>query len=185
MPIFHDLLLSAHRYFRFERELRFRADERIANFAAPLIDKLLANDEDGSIYRRAIAHWHLAERPPLALYRGRLSRCRIDGPLHDAPDDYPDGDRLPLGGLINTPGVTAHLSPFEADALQHRIQEAIEREIVGWAEEHRLYDLPRGPDEIDRPSADRAAKAQIANWKPESRRMVFVAQATSDDLDHV
>lgn len=186
MRIFHDLMYRLRRRNASKKiELCFSADAHIARFAAPLIDKLLADDPNGKTYRCTIAHWHLAERPPLALYLGSLSRCRIDGPLQDAPADYPNGCHLPLGGLLNTPGVTAHLTPFEAKALQHHIQEAIEREIVAWANEHQLYDRPRGPAAIDRQSADLVAKAQIASWTPESGRSVAVPQGLQSGSDHV
>lgn len=107
--------------------LRFTAEYRTACYAVPLINKLLAEDEDGEAYRTAIVAWHRAERPPLDIYQGHTSFCRIDGPLQWA-DDTP----LPLGGLILSPGVTAHLNPFEADALRDHIRQAIEDAIVVW-----------------------------------------------------
>jgi hypothetical protein len=148
--------------------LRFRTDARTARFAAPLITKLLNNHRDGETYRCAIAHWHHAERPPLERYLGSISLCRIDGPLQEAPADYPDGWFVPLGGLIETPGATAHLTPFEAASIQHRIREAIEREILDWCREHKLYDIPPIAAQYDRSSADSAAKALLANWTHEN-----------------
>lgn len=185
MPIFQSLFHFLTRpNVRKKTVLRYRADARIADSVAPLIEKLLAHDRDGTFYRCAVAHWHLAERPPLAHYVGTESRCRIDGPLQDAPAGYNNGISLPLGGLLNTPGVTAHLTPFEADALQQRIRSAIEREILEWSNEHGLYDLPRSPAHFDRPSADRAAKALIANWTPENQREPFGANALQGGPDH-
>jgi hypothetical protein len=69
-----------------------------------------------------------------------------------------------LGGLILTSGVTAHLNPFEAEALHKRMQKAIEETVFTWACEHDLYALRHVPDEIDRAVADPAAKALIAAW---------------------
>ena len=178
------LLVHRNRHpFRRECEVRFRANARIATLVAPLVEKLLTYDADGETYRWAIGHWCLAERPPLERYIGTESRCRIDGPLQEAPAGYPNSS-LPLGGLINTPGVTAHLTPFEAHALQIRIQEAIEREILDWSNEHGLYDLPRGPAYFDREPADRAAKALIASWTPESAQSGPVSRATQGGSDH-
>ena len=141
---------------------RFTADYRTACFAVPLIKKLLADSEDGETYRCSIAHWHVNERPPLHIHRGEVSTVRIDGPLQNASTSY-----LPLGGLIESPGVTAHLDPVEADRLDRRVQEAVERAIRDWIIEHGLYDQPRPRREIDRRKADRAARAVIARWVTE------------------
>lgn len=142
--------------------LRFTAEYRTACFALPLIKKLLAEGEDGETYRCSIAHWHLGERPTLHVHRGEVSTVRIDGPLQNAGTSY-----LPLGGLIESPGVTAHLDPVEADRLDRRVQEAIERTIRDWIIEHGLYDQPRARREIDRRKADREARAVIARWVAE------------------
>ena len=105
--------------------LRFTADYRIARFTLPLIKRLLADDEAGETYRCSIAQWTLNERPPLHVHRGEVSSLRIDGPLQNAGMSY-----LPLGGLIESPGVTAHLDPGEADRLDRRVQEAVERTMI-------------------------------------------------------
>lgn len=170
MSAFRNLIKRLGRRFCSERSvvLRFRTDARTARFAAPLISKLLDDHRDGETYRCVISHWHHAERPPLERYLGSVSLCRIDGPLQEAPADYPDGWFVPLGGLIETPGATAHLTPFQAASIQHRIQEAIEREIVDWSREHRLYDLPLVQAHRNRPSADHAAVALIVNWTSDS-----------------
>lgn len=144
--------------------LNVRTDARTAQTVRPLIEKLIADDRDGETYRCAIAHWHHAKRPPLKRYLGDVSLCQIDGPLQDAPADYPHSMFLPIGGLIETPGATVHLSPFEADEIQRRIQQAIEREIVDWTKRHGLYDIQPVDPDYDRWEADHAAKAMIAAW---------------------
>ncbi|MGQ3099891.1 MAG: hypothetical protein ACT6RX_02545 [Sphingopyxis solisilvae] len=139
--------------------LHFTADYRIARFTLPLIKRLLADDEDGETYRCSIAQWTIDERPSLHVHRGEVSSLRIDGPLQNAGMSY-----LPLGGLIESPGVTTHLDPVEADRLDRRVQEAIERTLRDWIIEHGLFDHPRERREIDRPEADREARAVIARW---------------------
>lgn len=175
MPAFRDIAAQLRRRFfpKHEVTLRFRTDARTACYIIPLIEKLLANDEDGETYQCAVAHWHHAERPPLDYFQGTSSVCRIDGPLQDAPAGYPEWC-VPLGGLIETPGATGHLTPFEASALWKRIQEAIERVIVGWAKEHQLYCKPPVPSDFDRGSADRAAMALIASWTPASMAQLSI-----------
>lgn len=139
--------------------LRFTAEYRTACYAVPLITKLLAEGEDGDAYRTALVPWHEAERPPLASYQGDTSSCRIDGPWQAAGRDW-----LPLGGLILSPGVTAHLDPFEAQALHDKMQQAIDGVILAWVREHGLYALPSVPEHFDRRRADRKAKEMIAAW---------------------
>lgn len=142
--------------------MRFTADYRIARFTFPLIKRLITDDDDGETYRCAIAQWPLNERPPLHIHRGEVSTFRIDDPLQNAGLTY-----FPLGGLIESPGVTAHLDPMEADRLDRQVQEAVEQTIRDWIREHGLYDQPRSPREIDRPKADREAHAVIARWVAE------------------
>ena len=142
--------------------LHFTADYRIARVALPYIKRLLLDDADGETYRCSIAQWTINERPTLHVHRGVISTLRIDGPLQDA-----DGAYFPLGGLIEAPHVTAHLDPVEADRLDDRVQEAIDRTLHDWIVEHGLYDQPRQRREIDRRKADREAHAVLARWVAE------------------
>ena len=145
--------------------LRISADPRVARYALPLIKKLLAEDDDGETYRTALKAWHRAERPPLALYHGTTSFCRIDGPSQWV-GDHP----LPLGGLILSPGVTAHLDPFEAEALHEHMQGAVERAIRAWIADRSRRAHPAVPVEFDRREADHTAKAMIAAWAARQER---------------
>ena len=157
--------------------LHFTADYRIAGFTLPLIERLLLDNDDGETYRSSIADWTFNERPSLHIYRGELSSLRIDGPLQKAGVSY-----LPLGGLIESPGVTAHLDPVEAHRLDALVQAAIEKTILHWIIEHRLYDQPRQRREIDRREADREACAVIARWVAEHFAKP-VTDSLSDDSD--
>lgn len=159
MSIFHRALDRLADFIWTGRKvnLRFTAEYRTACYAVPIINKLLTEGEDGDAYRTALISWHEAERPPFASYQGDTSRCRIDGPLQKAGQDW-----IPLGGLILSPGVTAHLDPFEAQALHERMQQAIESVIRAWVRDHDLIALPPGPEHFDRRRADRKAKAMIA-----------------------
>src|SRR3546814_1933729 len=112
MPISRALGRIADHWAGRKVTLRFTADYRIACFSLPLIKRLLANTADGETYRCSIAEWPVNERPPLYVHRGVVSTLRVDGPLQDAGRTY-----LPLGGLIETPFVTAHLDPVEAQRL--------------------------------------------------------------------
>lgn len=139
--------------------LRFTVHKRLAPIVEPLIERLLPFDNDGETYRCSIIQWALNERPVLHTHRGVVSTLRVDGPLQDAAQTF-----FPLGGLIEAPHVTAHLDPIAARRLDSRLQDAIDGVIQDWIVEHGLYAQPRQRREIDRPKADREAKAVIAAW---------------------
>ena len=145
--------------------LHFIANRRTAAYVRPLVRKLIADDDDGETYRTALIDWHRAERPPLALYHGTTSFCRIDGPSQWV-GDHP----FPLGGLILSPGVTAHLDPFEAEALHGHMQGAVERAIRAWLADRSRRAQPAVLVEFDRREADRVAKAMIAAWAARQER---------------
>lgn len=161
MSIFHRALDKLADFIWTARKvtLRFTTDYRTACSALPLIERLLADDEDGETYRCSIAHWTINERPPLHIHRGTISTLGIHGPLQNAGSTY-----LPLGGLIEAQHVAAHLGPVEADRLDRRVQEAIDRTLHDWIMEHSLYDQPRECREIDRREADKEARSVIARW---------------------
>mgnify|MGYP000853160607 FL=1 len=167
MPIFRKAIDRLADLLRRDRKITYRAqiDARTAPYVVPLLNKIVADDEDGDTLRNSLIPWRRAQRPPIAIYRGDISTCRIDGPWQVADDHW-----FPLGGLIVTSGVTAHLNPFEAEALHKRMQKAIEDTVFSWACEHDLYALRHIPDEIDRAVADPAAKAMIAAWASGDRQ---------------
>ncbi len=161
MPSIHNTVdrLAAWLAGRSHVTLRFTVHQRLAPIVEPLIERLLPFDDDGETYRCSISQWTLNERPVLHTHRGVVSTLRVDGPLQDTGRTY-----LPLGGLIEAPHVTAHLDPIAARRLDTRLQDAIDRVIEEWIVEHGLLDQPRQRREIDRPRADREAKAMIAAW---------------------
>lgn len=136
---------------------RTRIDARDAAYLSPMLDRITADEEDGEALRFFLIRSMQGERPPIDIYRGDTSTCRIDGPWQEA-DRY----WLPLGGLVLTLGATAHLDPFEAKALYRKMQDAIETAIRAWARDQDLYSLPEGTDAIDGGVADPAAKVMIA-----------------------
>lgn len=176
MPIFHRAFGRIADFLSTGRKvtMRFTTDDRIARFTLPLIRRLIADDDDGETYRCSIAQWTLSERPQLHVHRGEVSSLRIEGPSQNAGKSY-----LPLGGLIESPGVTAHLDPLQTDRLDRQVQAAVERTIRDWIDEHGLHFLPRSRREIDRPEADQEARAVIARWVAEQ----FGEQESALDRD--
>lgn len=161
MPVFRKMVDRIADLLRRDRKVTYRVllSARIAPYVTPLLDKVVAEDEDGDTLRSSLIPWRRAERPPIAVYRGDVSTCRIDGPWQVAGHHW-----FPLGGLIVCPGVTVHLNPFEAQALHKHMQTVIEDTILAWVRAHDLYALRHVSEEIDRKPADRAAKAMIAAW---------------------
>lgn len=182
MSVFHRILdrIADWRWTDRKVNLRFVAEYRTACFALPIINAILAENEDGVTYRAALTDWRRAERPPLALYHGDTSFCRIDGPRQWVRDRS-----LPLGGLILSPGVTAHLDPFEARELQEHMECAIEQAIRQWVADHDLRDLAPVPAEFDRRRADREAKAMIADWAMQQDRIRAFPDTDAEGPDHV
>ncbi len=132
MPVFQSITARLHARFFPEDVASFtvRMTPRIAHFVMPIIEKLIRDDRIGETYRFAVALWHRWDVPPLNVYLGTSSLCRIDGPSTSDERGY----RL-AGGLVETPGLTAHLSPDEAHDLDNRIKTAIETAIRAWADE--------------------------------------------------
>ena len=74
MPaIFNTLARLAARLSGRRITLRFTMDARIAEYAAPLIERLIADTDDGDTYRAAIADWRSAERPPICIHSAEIS----------------------------------------------------------------------------------------------------------------
>jgi len=174
MPLFRKAVDRLSDLLRRDGKVIYRAvlNARVAPYTVPLLDKIVADDEDGETLRISLIPWKQAERPPIAIYRGDSSTCRIDGPWQVSGSHW-----FPIGGLILTPGVTAHLDPFDALALHEKMQQAIEDTILAWARDHDLYALSPVPETINRRLADRAAKAMIAAW-------ASAEQAPDSEPDH-
>lgn len=140
-------------------DMHIDADVQTAIYMWPIIERLLAHGEDGDTYRAAVNFWRYAERPPLATYDGDGSHCHIDGPLQMAGDFD-----LPLGGEIFSRGLTIDLDPFEANDLREHMRAAIERAILAWLADNGRRDSSPSKNQYDRETADRKAKAMIADW---------------------
>ncbi|MGB3845446.1 MAG: hypothetical protein WA940_06220 [Sphingopyxis sp.] len=169
-------------FFRFDHKviLRFAVDRYNAPYVVPLIEKLIADGEDGDTYRSALAAWNRAERPPIALYDGETSFCRIDGPYQWAGNHV-----FPLGGLVLSSGVTAHLDPYQASDLHFQMRAAIERAIQAWVADNGLRECPMTPVAFDREAADRKAKTMIAARGDIFDQDRMVAAARKEGSDHV
>ena len=132
MPVFQNLVTRLYARFFPEDIATFavRTTPRIAECVKPVIERLLQEDRAGETYRCAVSLWHRWDVPPLNVYLGTASLCRIDGPLLTDENAY-----RPAGGLVETPGLTVCLSPDAAHDLDNRLKAAIEKTIRDWADE--------------------------------------------------
>lgn len=171
MPIFRKAVDRLSDLLRRDGKVTYtaRIDAREARYLAPMLDRITAEGEDGEALRFFLIRSMQGERPPIEIYRGSTSVCRIDGPWQ-VMDSY----CLPLGGLILTPGITAHLDPFQAKALHRQMQEAIEIAIEACARDQDLYSLPDATDAINRAVNDPAAKIMIEAWVVEQQSPICV-----------
>jgi len=169
MPVFRKAVDRLSASFRRDGKVTYsaRIDARDARYLAPMLDRITAEGEDGDALRSFLIRSMRGERPPIVIYEGHTSTCRIDGPWQDV-----DRQWFPLGGLVLTLGTTAHLDPFEARALHQRMEQAIEVVIEAWARDQDLYSLPQANVAIDREVADPVAKAMIAAWAEQQRASI-------------
>lgn len=158
--------------------IRFTMDARIARYVVPLVERLIADTADGETYRSALVGWRNSERPPIRIHRAEVSTFRLDGPMQEAGDNL-----LPLGGLLLSPGVTAHLNPMEADELDGLIRASIEQTILRWIDHHGLQNLPPVSPGIDRAKADPEARTVIAEWVARRQAQTLCVAKLLDPVD--
>lgn len=152
-------ILLARVFSRSDVTLRYKTELRIAQSVHPHFLKLIEESPDGDAYRSALIEWHISERPVIAFLQGTESDLRVEGPWYRA-----DGLSFPLGGLLQSPGVTAHLDPIDAVALAEHISSAVESVILKWIADHDLQSLPPVDPHINRAVEDPKALARIAQW---------------------
>lgn len=146
MPVFQTPMARLRAWFSLTDDVTFtvRTSARIAKSIMPVVGKLTRDDWDGETYRWAVALWARWETPPLTLYQGEISLCRIHGPLLACSNGY-----RPAGGRVETTGFEANLTSEDAYQLDQCLRQAIERTIRRWAEERQGYANQNEPQPID------------------------------------
>jgi hypothetical protein len=116
MLVFRKVMDRLADLLRHDRRITYRAfiNARLAPHVTPLLDRIVADNEDGEALRIALIPWQRAERPPITIYRGDISTCRIDGPWQVTGDHC-----FPLGGLIlsTSPTILNLLREIKADEV--------------------------------------------------------------------
>lgn len=111
----------------------------LAIVLVPLVERLLADNEDGSALRTALRPFFLGERPRIAVLKGEDVCFHLEGPQYDC-----GGQTFPLGAqvFIGERG-WLNLGPVEAAALHKLLREAIDTTTTRWIIERDLLDHVR------------------------------------------
>lgn len=106
---------------------RVRIPNDLGCILRPLLDRLLADDDDGDTFQKTIGPFFTAERPLVLIERGDTTRLYVEGPW------YPVCDRsFPLGAQLATEVGWFDLTSIEAAELIGKLREAIDATAFRW-----------------------------------------------------
>lgn len=125
----------------------------------PLVERLLADDDDGSALQSAVRPFFLGERPRIAILKGEEVWFHLEGPQYDC-----GGMTFPLGAQVFIANRGwFNLGPIQAAALHTQLREAIDSTAFRWIIEHDLLAHARPlRAERSRPIDDAIALRQMA-----------------------
>ena len=130
-----------HRSQRYHRSVphTVQVPKSLAVNLIPLIERLVADDDDGSALRTALRPFFLGERPRIAILKGEEVWFHLEGPQHEC-----GGQVFPLGAqiFIAERGWLS-LGPVDAAALHAKLREAIDTAAYRWIIERGLLDHVR------------------------------------------
>lgn len=134
MSLFQNLLDAWRLPFRYTRTITLTTPSHMGLIEEirPLLESLLREDPTGHAYRHSIEHWSWMPHPPLEIFSGRASTCRIYGPRQ-----WTDlGQERPLCGWVCAPSAVIDLTATEAYALQQALKDAIDATLIQWVEDN-------------------------------------------------
>lgn len=125
----------------------------------PLIERLVADDDDGSALRTAVRPFFFGERPRVTILKGEEVWFHLEGPQYEC-----GGQVLPLGAQIFVADRGwLSLGPVDAAALHAKLRKAIDAAAYRWIIEWGLLDHVRPlRAERNRRVDDRLALRQMA-----------------------
>ena len=111
---------------------RVRIPTDIESILRPLLDRLLADDDDGLCLQTAIRPYFVSERPLVRIERGETTCLYVEGPW------YTVGNRsFPLGAQLQTEVGWLDLTPPQAAELISLIAKAIDAIAFRWLVQER------------------------------------------------
>jgi len=134
----------------------------------PVVDRLLADTEDGDCFQMTIRPYFTCERPLVRIERGETTCLYVEGPR------YTVGDKLfPLGAQLLTEIGWYDLTPMQAARLVSMIERAIDATAFRWLVDERqlskAQDARRDRNRaVDDPIALRQMAAAANDAPPET-----------------
>ena len=111
---------------------RVRIPTDIECILRPLLDRLLADDADGTCLQTTIRPYFVSERPLVLIERGQTTCLYVEGPWHTI------GKRsFPLGAQLQTEVGWLDLTPQQAAELIRLIRGAIDAVAFRWLVQER------------------------------------------------
>jgi hypothetical protein len=145
--------------------LIFRAHPDIAAMMRPMIERIVADTDDGIVYRTVVRQSQNCVRPVVERVVGRHNSLRVEGPHIDV-GDY----GFPMGGVVTCEAGWRQLDPIETNDLLFDLRSEIDATINRWLFAKRNdAAIVTKPPEIDRSIDDPKAIALIADWVNRNR----------------
>jgi hypothetical protein len=146
---------------------RIRIPTDIESILRPLLDRLLADDDDGTCLQTAIRPYFIGERPLVLIERGETTCLYVEGPWYNV------GDRsFPLGAQLQTEIGWLDLTPPQAAELISVIAKSIDAIAFRWLVQERQL----GKTQPARRARNRAIDDPLA-----LRQMAAAARSTTQE----
>jgi hypothetical protein len=147
---------------RTSRRVTHRIDfpREIEIILKPLVERLLADDDDGHALQTALRPFFLGTRPCIEILRGAETITYIEGPRYEVA-----GETFPLGSRVFTEVGWVSLDPIQTSELQQRLRVEIDRTVFRFLAETRTLERasPYCP-QPNRSTDDAQAIASMIAW---------------------
>lgn len=126
----------------------------------PLVERLLADDDDGRALQAALRPFFLGTRPCIEILRGTETITYVEGPRYEVA-----GEIFPLGSRVFAEVGWVSLDPFQTSELQTRLRVEIDRTVFRFLAESGSLDRasPYCP-QPNRSTDDAKAIASMIAW---------------------
>jgi hypothetical protein len=115
---------------RVSHRVEFPRDTKIT--LKPIIDRLLADNDDGDCFQSTIRPYFASDRPLVRIERGETTCLYVEGPTYTV-----GGKSFPLGAQLLTEVGWLDLTPMQAAHLVGMIERAIDAVAFRWIVEER------------------------------------------------
>lgn len=132
----------------------------------PLVERLLADNDDGHALQAALRPFFLGTRPCIEILRGADTITYIEGPHQEIA-----GKTFPLGSRVFTEVGWVSLDPIQTSELQQRLRVEIDHAVFRFLAEARTLEqaTPYCP-QPNRATDDAQAIASMIAWANRTAR---------------